>query len=809
MTSCPSCGAPVPEGAEACPSCRPTGSIQATRTVAPLPAGPRSTYTGPKEIAGYRILRELGAGGMGTVFEAFEEKMNRRVALKILSRHLSQSQKASDRFAREAWIGGRLNHPNLIRVFERGETEEVAFYSMELVDGGSLFDVIKSLRLHGRDETWGLEFGTREYVVWAIRQVVAAARGLDYAHRQEVVHRDVKPMNILLSLDPFAVKVADFGLAVDLEATRMTTVGSVLGTAAYMAPEQIQGKQEEIGPATDVFALGVTLFEMLTLELPFSGSTQQLYMSAVLTNEARRPRKLNEKVGRDLEVVIRKALEKNPRDRYPAAGAFADDLENVLQFRPVTAKAPGTGSRLVKWARRKPMHAALAILLVLGLPAVGVLSYRAIQHRRLVARLEMAELRTQARRLLHEERYQKALPVLDEVLAGDPSDVETLSARVLTRYMLARAEPDSTRKGELQGFALADASALIGRLPEAAWPHRLRAVVLKDMGRDSEALPDEWEAFRLRTSSPTILDLTVDGDLAIASGDYPGAEKSYSEIIERQPDAVRARLWRARAYEFMGQSVRALTDHEVAAALAPADPVPQHNLGRLMTLAGDLAGGESHLRKALELDPANACAAEYLVHNLIQQGKAAKERGEAAAAGKYFAEAEEITRRSLQMEPDLPWSHLNLGVVFVEQARLRQPPDRELLVRSLEKAIQAASLSESSGEDPRGEILRKALANQCDVLIELRELQRALEACGRVAALEPDNAVNQYNLAGVHSLLGRREEALLALEKDFELGDRDHEYLAGDPWFEPLRKDPRFVSLLDRMKQASQEAPGR
>ncbi len=783
--------------------------MEATRTaVPPVPGVSGTGHAGPREIAGYRILRELGTGGMGSVFEAFEEKMNRRVALKILSRHLSGSQKASDRFAREAWIAGKLSHPNLVRVFERGETEEIAYYSMELVDGGSLADVIRNLRVHGRDDSWGLTFGSREYVAWAISQVVAAAHGLDHAHRQGVVHRDIKPMNILLNRDPVAVKVADFGLAVDLQATRMTTAGDVMGTIAYMAPEQIQGKQEEIGPATDVFALGVTLFEMLTLELPFSGTTQQLYMSAVLTSEARHPRKLNERVGRDLEIVIGKALEKNPRDRYPTAGAFAADLENVLQFRPIAARPPGTASRLLKWARRRPIHAALATLLLLGLPTLGLLSFRAIEHRRLVEKLELDGLRARARRLIHEERYSKAVEIMNEILSRDPSDPEVLRSRALTLYQLGRLEQGAPPREERLRAALADASDLVRRFPEEAWPYRLRAAILKEGGKKAEALADEQQASRRRRSAPESNELWVEGNLALIAGDDRGAEKDFSEIIAREPDHVRARLMRAKAYEGMGAKEKALTDYEVAAALVPGDPVPQHDLGRLLTLGGDLKEGETHLRRAVELAPDNARAAEFLAHNLILQGQALGASGDREGADRCFWEAGSVTRGSLRIEPNLPWSHLNLGVILVEQGRLREPPDRSLFIQADQEYQLAASLAGSTGEDPRGEILQKALTNRCEVLIEQRELPRALEACGRIAALDPNDPVDQYNLAGVHALSGRREEALLALEKDFELGDRDFQYLLSDPWFETLRQDRRFRSLVERMKRTPPRAPG-
>ena len=153
---CLACGTALSSPDAPCPECAATHT-QADSGAERLPGA-------VKEIAGYRIIRELGAGGMGTVYEAHEEKMSRRVALKVLSRHLAPSQKAADRFAHEAWIGGKLNHPNLVKIYERGSWQELDYFSMELIDGGSLGDVIRKLKSGGRDERLGLEFGSREYV---------------------------------------------------------------------------------------------------------------------------------------------------------------------------------------------------------------------------------------------------------------------------------------------------------------------------------------------------------------------------------------------------------------------------------------------------------------------------------------------------------------------------------------------------------------------------------------------------------------------------------------------------------------------
>jgi len=756
---------------------------------------------GPRVVAGYRIIRQLGAGGMGTVFEAHEEKMNRRVALKVLARSLADAARAEERFAREAWIAGKLNHPNLVKVFEKGEFEDLSFFSMELVDGGSLGDVLKSLRAWGKDDSLGLVFGTRAYVSWAIEQIVQAARGLEHAHRQGVVHRDIKPMNILLNRDPPAVKVADFGLALDLAATRMTVTGTAMGTISYMAPEQIRGRKDLMDARTDVYALGVTLFELLTLQLPYAGETQQMYVNEVLTAAARKPHKLNERVGRDLEVVIGKALEKNPKDRYPSAGALADDLENVLHFRPISARPPSAAQRLTQWIRRRPMHAALAGVLIVAVPSLGVLGGRALQHRRLVSQLQVEAWKEQADRLLHDDRFREAQEPLDRILESDPGDIDALRDRSLSLARLAQTETAPPVRADLERRALQDATRVIGLLPGAAWPHRVRGFLLTSFGRPEEAAPDEEAAATLRKGERDYYEYHIDGRLAFFAFDDAAAVEAFGEVIRLRPDLADARLWRARAYEDLGETARAMTDYEVATALKPSDVISRVNLGRLRTMAGAYEEGAELFRQVLALEPSNAVAHEGMSANLLARGREATAAEDSGQASAWFSEAEDEARAALAADPSLEWARVNLGASLMEQNRLQPSP--ALAQEAIEQYEKTIAERRSRTTDPRDEILVTALVNQCDALIQTERLTEALKSCTDVVTANPDDATAHYNLAAVHALSGRPDEALAALRKDVELGDRDWEYLETDPWFASLRSDARFRDLVERMRQAT------
>ncbi len=792
-SACPECGGALPDPSSGCLSCA------ATR--APAAGAPSPAYAGPSEIAGFRIVREIGAGGMGTVFEAIDARMNRRVALKIMSRHHSTSEKAEVRFAREAWIGGKLGHPSLVKVYERGEWQELSYYSMELVDGGSLSDVMRRIKQWGRDPVFGLEAGTRDYVAWSIHRIVEAARGLDHAHRRGVIHRDVKPMNLLLARDPCSVKVADFGLALDTETTRLTTLGKVLGTVAYMAPEQIRGEAAAVGPHTDVYALGVTLFELLTFELPFEGATQQMYLNAVLTTEARRPSKLNEKVGRDLEVVLRKALEKSPRDRYRSAADLAEDLENVLGFKPINARPPTAAGRIARWARRKPVHAALALVLAVGLPVLATLLLQRAESRRALLQVERETLWQRAQELNRQQRYKETLDPLSRILETNPDDVLALRDRALCSYRLALAEASGPTRGELESKSLSDISRAVDLLAEASWPRRVRAFILARFNRSEEARRDLEEAARLRSSSVGQEEIQVDAILALESGENAEAARIYSDLMARVPGSVDVHVGRAEAYVKLGETERAVLDYKVAAALSPKDHTIHLRLGHLLTRAGDLEAGAAHARQALALEPGDALVRALIADNLLEQGRARTSAGQTEVALEAFREAEREARRGVELDPDLAWAHLDLGASLMEQNRLLPEPDGRLVEEATRHYGRAIDLAGGRADADSASALATGLTNQCDALLQVRDLDRALEACRRAAQASPDDPVGYYNLAGAYALAGRRDEALQALEKDVELGDRDHEYLTKDVWFASLRGDPRFSRLLRRMKE--------
>lgn len=795
ISPCPSCGRSLPAGTK-CPECEETRTGSATPET-------RSTHAGPKQIAGYRIIRELGAGGMGTVFEAYEEKMGRRVALKVLSRHIASSEKAEQRFSREAWIAGRLTHPNLVKVFERGTWEEFSFYSMELVRGGSLGDVIKNMKQWGRDENVGCEFGSREYVHWVLTHMITVARGLDYAHREGVVHRDIKPMNLLLSRKLDTVKIADFGLAIDLDTTRLTTEGKVLGTLVYMAPEQILGKQGQIDARTDVFALGATLFELLTLERPYSGKTHQLYMNSVLTGEARRPRRLNDRVSRDLEIVIRKALEKDRKDRYRTAALFADDLDNVLHFRPIAARPPGLPEKIFKWARRKPIHAALACALTVGIPTVTVLGLRASQQRNLLAQMRIQEWESEAKLFWQKGQYQEVVERTSEILQFDPNNIKALFNRSIAFTYMFESASDPAAAEHWEKRSLHDTSRVVELTPDAAWPHLNRAWILEKLGREEEAERAEAVARQYRPEEPTVEDLYFDALRALNEGEYERVVPITSELLARRPDRRDVRAMRGDAYEELGELDKAINDYLLVAALEPDQWLNYWVLGRLHAKAGSFEEGLSYLRQAVQRAPENAFVHETLSRINFEMGQVAASEGRIDDARRHFGKGASAGRTSIAIDAKLPHAHNNLGANLSNLSRLEEEPDRELLAEAVEHFAVARSLVMTSNNTDDVQAFRSALVNECDVLIQLRDFPAALDRCEIVVAEYPENPNGYYNLAGIYALMGNTDEAFQALEQDFELGDHDFLYLKSDPWFDSLREDPRFRDLIERMKRAA------
>jgi eukaryotic-like serine/threonine-protein kinase len=270
--------------------------------------------TTPTEIGGrYRLDRRLGAGGMSTVFLALDTVLERQVAVKLLAEHLADDEIFVQRFRHEALAAARLQHPNIVQVFDSGydEPSHRHYIVMEYVDGPSCADLLREHGQLGIDDT--------------VRIIVEACHGLDYAHRAGVVHRDVKPGNLLISNETGAVKLADFGIAKAAEQTRVTQVGSVLGTAAYLSPEQAQGK--EAGPASDIYSLGVCAYQLLTGRLPYEYSSLT-ELALKQQNEGFEPiRRFRPEVPAELDRAIQLCLSRDPDARYGSALELAEALE--------------------------------------------------------------------------------------------------------------------------------------------------------------------------------------------------------------------------------------------------------------------------------------------------------------------------------------------------------------------------------------------------------------------------------------------------------------------------------------------------
>lgn len=309
--------------------------------------------TMPRVFGRYHVVRELGQGGFGIVLLAEDLQLARDVAIKVQRPESLLSPDARKRFMREARASAPLKHPNLVTVYDSGEEGLWCWIASEVVQGPSLNRFLESLRAQSK-------LPAVQDAVMLLREL---AEGVAHAHAHGVLHRDIKPANILLeprcespeTLADYRAKLADFGLARSLESgSGETRTGARLGTPAYMAPEQVEGRQEQIGPATDVYGLGVLLHELLTGTPPFTGEFESDVLKQVLLGEPRSLRQARPEISRDLEAIVLKCLEKNPSRRYANVRALSNDLGRLLAGEPTAARPITTAHRALRWTRRHP-----------------------------------------------------------------------------------------------------------------------------------------------------------------------------------------------------------------------------------------------------------------------------------------------------------------------------------------------------------------------------------------------------------------------------------------------------------------------
>ncbi len=647
----------------------------------------------PARLGSFRLIERLGAGGMGVVYLAEDETLGRQVALKVVRPDLLLFGNARARFRREIEAIARLKHPGILPVYSTGEEGGVPFFTMEYVDGCSLSDVLACLEKKRPVELSGaLLASTVSERSPAARRVpssgpprgrfgstwteacfsvaLAVAEAMEHAHERGVLHRDVKPSNVMITRDG-RVLLLDFGLASNAEASRITSSGAQVGSLPYMAPEQVRGEEALIGVRSDVYSLGATLYELLTLRCPFLAPNAEVTRKNVLEGRPAPIRASNPQVPSDAETVCLTAMDKDPARRYASAAAFAEDLRNFLEHRPTRARRPGVVLRARRFAERNPatsVAATLGSLLAAG--AVGFAMVQASKNHELRqanrdkdAALRETRTANEAMRTALARKEQINGILLRMLGAPDPWENTALNpvardTKVVDVLEYARKEIEEDR--ELDLAVAADVSSLLGGtysnlgMLEEAEPLLVRALDLnrRAHGEDSsEAIQTAWRLASLRFDQH--------------------------------------RLGEARAIleEALGHAERVLpAGHGLLRDL-------QNDLALTFQVLGDLGRAEELYRRQLassegadESVLGQAMQVALVCHNL---GTLLMDRGEWAEAGTLVERALALRRRHLPEGHARILASLNaLGVLRNEEGRFAEAlPIFQEVLEQVEQAL--------------------------------------------------------------------------------------------------------------------------
>ncbi|MCU0708054.1 MAG: serine/threonine protein kinase [Pirellula sp.] len=621
------------------------------------------------EIPGYRILGELGRGGMGMVYRAKQVRADRLVALKVMLNVAHAKPEEVERFHIEVQAAGKLQHPNIVQVYDVGQVDELPYFTQEYVSGGTLSQKIAN-QLLGHQET--------------ATAMMTLSKAIAYAHGKGIIHRDLKPSNILIAEDG-GLKIADFGLARRTEdQSHLTRDGMIVGTPSYMAPEQAYGSVHEIGPLCDVYSLGAILYELLTGRPPFKGASVWEVINLVRSSEPNPPSTLRPDTPKDLETICLKCLQKDPAKRYTSATALAEDLQRHLNHEPILARPIGQWERLLRLCRRHPREATLASVLasVLVLFTIGA-SWAALKmayQRDQIA----SEKKTSDQRLsLYKDTVSTFVNAAPQSLDGVPfADGFQKELRGMIGELLSSSDTSTADVGPSQQWALAgvairqgdmlvkQAELLLRQGSDQSEASSLLTDALNEFERAEQSFRsvlERGEGDRAKGLSNLALSLSQQAVAKRLIGDHIASEDLYRQAIALRQQAADLPLSEKDPLQRLAELGREYTNlTELQFALAKVETEPQLRAERLAEsrksaqIAVDLLREAVDGPKAKEYPPkANAIRDRMLACELA--ASICVEQRMFENADPYYAEGLLAAQRAVEMEPTR-FSH-RLGLI--------------------------------------------------------------------------------------------------------------------------------------------------
>jgi eukaryotic-like serine/threonine-protein kinase len=774
------------------------------------------------DFGDYELLEEIGRGGQGVVYRARQKSLNRTVALKVIGLGHLAAEAQLKRFRLEAEAAARLDHPRIVPIHEVGERDGYCYFSMNFIDGGQLDEVVERESLPIRR---------------AVELIAKLARAVHYAHEHGILHRDIKPGNILLD-QKGEPHLTDFGLArlVETEST-VTRTKEVFGTPSYMAPEQVT-RDRTLTSATDVYALGAVLYQLLTGHPPFEGGTTYETMRLLLETEPRPPRLLNPKIDRDLSTICLKCLEKDPRRRYPSALALAKDLEHWLKHEPILAKRSGFFTHSRKWVRRNPSTSVLVTLLV----ALAVVLSLTVWNRKPAVLIPKSIAVLPFENLSNDsDNTYFADGIQEEILTrlAKIADLKVISRSSTLDY------PIKSRNLAQIAKQLGVANILEGSVRRAA--DRVRVNVQLINAQTNSHL---WAETYDRKLTDVFL---VETDIAKTIADNLKAKLTHSErqAIALRPTAnpeayelyLKGRFfWNKRtgadlrkAIDYFNQAIAEDPNYALAYAgladcydllceyseLSPKESYPKAKAAAIKALELDDTLGEAHTslayslinydwdwrsaereyQRAIQLNPNYATAHQWYAECLsmlerhteaITEIKRAQQLDPLSliinqgVGGKYFYarrydEAMAQFQRTVELYPHFPPTHQRLGWCYAQKRMYDEA------IAEMKKAV---DLSGNSTQMFAALGYAYATAGRRDTAQTIiAELERRSE----------ESYVDHYFVATIFAALGEKDEAFALLDKASAERSYWMPWLNIDPQLDNLRSDSRFDALVQRV----------